>query len=142
MSTPLPQRKDIPDKYKWNLASIYATDELWEAAVEELKENLRQAEGFKGRLAVGPEVLADYLALSETITQAISKIYVYGGLPANTDTNNQDALARQDQVRGLIGRVMAALSFAEPEMIAIGFLDTLNRWLAADPSLGSLRSPI
>ena len=71
--------------------------------------------------------------MSEQILQGISKIYVYGGLPANTDTNNQEALARQDRVRGLIGRVTAALSFAEPEMIAIGF-ETLKSWLAADAS--------
>ena len=50
MSTPLPKRSEIPEKYKWNLASVFATDDDWEAAIASLQNNLEQAARFKGWL--------------------------------------------------------------------------------------------
>ncbi|MDJ0755231.1 MAG: oligoendopeptidase F [Ardenticatenaceae bacterium] len=134
MTTTLPARSDIPEKYTWDLASIFADESAWEAATEQLIRQLGQIEKFKGRLNESPAVLADCLELTNTTQINLGKIFVYGRLPANTNTNDQEALAQSDRTRGLYGQMVATLAFIQPELIAIGF-DTLREWMTQEPRL-------
>jgi oligoendopeptidase F len=50
------------------------------------------------------------------------------------DTNHQEAGARRSQASTLASQVQAAIAFAEPELVAIGF-DTLYAWVEREPNL-------
>ena len=134
MSTVARKRSEIPQQYKWDVESIFATPDAWETAVTEVKTNLDAVAKFKGRLHEGPAVLADYFETADELMVAIGKIFVYASLTYSVDTTNQEAAARNDRGRGLFGMAMAANAFAQPEMLAIGF-DTLRSWLAQEERL-------
>jgi oligoendopeptidase F len=134
MTTNTRPRAEIPTRYQWDVASIFATPEDWETAVAAYQQQLQASAQFKGRLHEGPGVLADFLAASEALSGAMGKIYVYASACYSVDTNDQEAAARNDRARGLFGMTMAAVAFAQPEMLAIGF-ETLRQWLAAEPRL-------
>ncbi len=133
MTSALSKRNELPEKYTWNLLSVYPDDDAWEEAIATMLARLDRAVEYRGKLN-SPANLADFLALSEEIYQLLGRIYVYGGLPSNTDTNDQKALANMDRIRGLFGRALAGLAFAQPELIAIGF-ETLRTWMAGDERL-------
>jgi len=127
MSHKTPTRAEIPVEHTWDTASIFATPEDWETAVTQLQTEVAKATQFKGRLAEGPAVLADYLAQADIIHRQMMRIFFYAYLTYSVETKNQEAAARNDRVRGMFGMVMAALAFAQPEMLAIG-LETLRQW--------------
>jgi oligoendopeptidase F len=134
MSTVARKRDEIPQQYKWDVESIFATPEEWETAVSQLQNQLKEIGRFKGRLDEGPKVLADYLAAADELMTAVGKVFVYASLTYSVDTTNQETAARNDRARGLFGMAIATTAFAQPEMLAIGF-DTLRSWLTQDERL-------
>ena len=128
------KRNEIEEKYKWDVESIFATPEEWEAAVADFPTKLKEIEQYKGHLHEGPAVLADFLEAADDVATAVGKIFVYASLNYSVDTTNQEAAARNDRARGLFGMTIAATAFAQPELLAIGF-ETLRKWLTQDERL-------
>ena len=127
-------RAEIPAQHTWDTASIFATPADWEAAVTRLQAAVAEAGRFAGHLGDGPDALAGFLAESDAIQRQLARVFVYASLTYSVDTNDQEAAARNDRARGIFGMTSAALAFAQPEMLAIGF-DTLRRWLTEDARL-------
>lgn len=134
MSQIVPTRSEIPEKYKWDTESIFASIEEWQAAVTALHQQLEDVQAFQGRLAEGPGVLADLMALLEDTYRNVARIFAFAGLNYSVNTTDQEAAARRDQARGLFGKTAAATAFVEPELLAIGF-DTLAVWMAEEERL-------
>ena len=116
-NTSLPPRAEIPVEETWNLESIFATLEEWEAALKETQEKLPEAANFQGKLAEGPESLLQCLAYVENIYRLAGKVMVYGMLGSSVDTTDQEALARAGQSRAIMNQVGAAVAFVEPELL-------------------------
>lgn len=134
MSTVLPKRNELPAKHTWDLASIFPTPEAWAAAVEELLGSLPQLAQFRGQLSKGANILADWQQTYEAALAKAYRIFVYAGMDASVDAGNQEATARQDRARMMMGQFIATTAFAEPEMLQIGF-ETLRQWVAIEPRL-------
>ncbi|TMC55265.1 MAG: oligoendopeptidase F [Chloroflexi bacterium] len=130
----IPARKDVPAEHTWDASSVFESDQDWEAEFRAIERQLPDLSEFKGRLADGPATLADWFAASEKVLKAFGKVAVYTTLFASVDSGDQVAAARAERARGLGSRVDAAMSFAEPEMLAIG-IDRLQGWAAEDPRL-------
>jgi len=128
------RRAEIPVEQTWDTASIFATPAVWEAAVARLKADVAEAAAFAGRLGEGPDTLARFLIASDEVQRRLARVAVYANLTYSVDTNDQEAAARRDRARGVVGMATAALAFAQPEMLAIG-RDTLRRWTAEDDRL-------
>ena len=47
-------RAKIDDKYKWNLADLYPSDDAWRAAKEKLLPEMANIAAFKGTLGTSP----------------------------------------------------------------------------------------
>jgi oligoendopeptidase F len=54
------------------------------------------------------------------------------------DTTDQAAARMQSRAQGLLGQALAAISFIDPELLAIG-QETLNRWIFSEPELAFMR---
>ncbi len=134
MSQILRERHEIPQAHTWDTESIFPSVDAWETAVEKAQADIKKAEQFKGRLAEGPAVLADYLEFAEQLLRQVSRASVYASLNYSVNTEDQEAAGRNDRGRGLFGQLAAATAFAQPEMIAIGF-DTLRDWQTQEPRL-------
>ena len=79
-------RGKIPDKYKWNLADIYPSDEAWRAAKERLVAEIPEAEGFRGTLGSSATRLADALELLTRLNKEFARAYVYASMLSDQDT--------------------------------------------------------
>jgi oligoendopeptidase F len=131
-TTTIPARADVPRETTWDTDSIFATPSDWQAAFDSLQGRGEEiAARFQGRLAEGPETLAAYFTASEDLLRSLSHVAVYANLTYSVDTNDQQAAARVDRVRGLFARTAAALAFAEPEMLQIS-PDALLAWADAN----------
>ena len=79
-------RGKIPDRYKWNLAEIYPSDEAWRAAKEKLVSEIPKIREFKGKLASSTATLADALELVTRLKKEFSRLYVYASMMSDQDT--------------------------------------------------------
>ncbi len=134
MPTQLPTRDTIEDRFKWDLAAIYADDEAWEADIAAVQAMLPEIQALEGRLSEGPEVVATFLRQMEQVMFLMGKIRVYAHGAYAVDTTDQAAAAKNARAIGLMGQVAGALAFAEPELLQIG-PETLQRWAKQEPTL-------
>ena len=116
-------RSEIPVQYTWDTASIFPSDQAWEAEMEQVIVQLSELAAYRGRLGDGPETLADWMESVQGLLRSLGKISVYASNNHNVDTTDQAGTAQYDRAMGLYARAMAAIAFAEPELLAI---DTEN----------------
>ncbi|MHB1354559.1 MAG: oligoendopeptidase F [Anaerolineae bacterium] len=134
MCPPLPKRSDVNPADTWDMHSIYPSEEAWQAEMTYIGQQLPELQRFCGRLNERPAVLADWFQASEDVKLRLGKVQIYASGFRDVDTADQQAVARYDAVQTLTGLVMTALSFAEPELLAIGVVK-LRGWLALEPRL-------
>lgn len=133
-ATTLPTRAELAEKYKFDRASIFASQDAWNQEFDRLLADLSQLDPYRERLADSPQTLADALDAAQALQKRVGIVYVYASMNHAVDTQDQNAAAMNGRVLGLAGRAGAAFSFIDPEIIAIGH-DTLKQWMEQEPRL-------
>ena len=111
-------RKDISEKYKWNLGDIFATPADWEKTFEKLSAEYPTLASYKGKLADRNNLL-EFLKRSDSFDVELGKLYCYAYMSYNEDSQDGEKQARYSRVYGLLTQYSAALSFVSPEISAI-----------------------
>jgi oligoendopeptidase F len=112
-------RKNIPDKYKWNLTDIYPTDQAWQDAKDKFQAELPKIDQFRGTLNLSTQHLLNCLETVSELSKEYSKLSTYANLAADQDTRDSKYLA-MNQEMGQIGSTFAAkAAFIEPEILKI-----------------------
>jgi oligoendopeptidase F len=126
-------RKDVPQESKWNAQAVYASWAEWDAEAETLTADLPQLSTFAGRLAEGPALLADWLALWTALDRRLMRLYSYVRMATAVDANDMTAKEHMGQITGLYAKLKAMTAFAEPAMLELG--ETLLVWTKEEPRL-------
>ena len=137
MSKALPNRAEVDAKFTWNSESVFPDEAGWEAAVDTILAKLPDLAEFEGHLGESPDMLADWFDAADSAQRLMGKVFVYATMSYSVDASDQAAAARADRARTTSARLGAAMSFAIPEMISIGF-PTLREWVASSPRLSHL----
>ena len=137
MAKSLPSRAEVDSRYTWKSEAIFVDAAAWEAAVAGILAALPDLAEFKGHLADSPDMLADWFEAAEKVQRVMAKVNVYSNMEYSCDAGDQSAAARADRGRSASAQLNAAMSFALPEMIGIGF-PKLREWVAATPRLSHL----
>ncbi|WP_101294203.1 oligoendopeptidase F [Halegenticoccus soli] len=112
----VPERGDIDREYKWDLESVYATDEAWEEALEEAKGRVEEIREYEGRTTESPETLLELLELVESVMRDVATVVSYARLRSSEDTRNQEYQALSARAESLSAEAGSATSFIEPEL--------------------------
>jgi oligoendopeptidase F len=134
-------RSKVPDKYKWNLADIYPSDDAWKGGVEKFKARSAEIDKFKGTLGKSGASLAGCFELLTDLSKDFSRLSVYAGLGSDIDTRDAK---RQGMVQdiGQVGSDFAARSsFIQPEVLAIDPA-AIERFFKEEPRLKPYRHDI
>jgi oligoendopeptidase F len=130
----VPTREEVTPEYTWNDTSLFKSVEVWKKEFDDIPVSLAKVEGYKGRLAQGPEVLLQALEAIDEIVRRAGKVIVYAVMSHAVDTNEQGAAGRYGQAQSLYSRVIASTAFLQPELLEIGE-DLLGRWIEEEPRL-------
>lgn len=134
MTQKVPLRNEIPVEYTWDAQSVFPSDEAWETEIKRVVEQLPQLEKFRGRLGASPQILGEWFDAVEQVGRSLGKIVVYASMFHHVDTTDQTGAAKNDRARGLMAKALAAMAFAEPELLSLG-LEKLRRWAKEAPKL-------
>jgi oligoendopeptidase F len=135
---PLRERRDIPDKFKWNLSHIFPDWEAWQLAYDELDGKIDAYAGLQGTLAAGADRLLTAMKLSDDIGQLTYKVWYYASLKYDEDQRDNQANARRQQVQILFAKASQASAWFNPELLKIP-LATVQQWMAGNAELAVYR---
>ncbi|MBE2188763.1 MAG: oligoendopeptidase F [Desulfobulbaceae bacterium] len=133
--TKLPTRAEIENKYKWNTADIFISEEAWEEEFARIKNEIPKIQQFKGKFAESAKSVYESFALADKVSAAFSKLYLYVALSRDTDLNEGKFQMMFDRIQKLGSEISAAASFMTPELISIPkdkFHQFLNDKILAD----------
>lgn len=130
----IPQRSEIPEKYKWRLQDIYPTDSLWEYDFSRVEKLIPEMDRFKGHLIESGEVLLNCLVMQDSIWNVMDRVYVYSFLKLDEDTRISKYQELSDRAAKLNTHVRQATSFIDPEILAIPE-NEINDWMGKEKGL-------
>src|SRR3981081_190185 len=81
-------RSKIPDRLKWNLSDLYASDAAWRSAKEKTAADIPLLRQFQGKLTSSAGALADGLDRLFALDKELSRLAVYASLEADQDTRD------------------------------------------------------
>ena len=113
------KREAIDEKYKWDLTTIFATDEAFEAELAEVLTALEDARNLAGTLTDSAENL---LAVTDTelaLMQRVEKLYVYASMKNDQDTTVSLYQEYQAKVTAVYAKFSEVFAFYEPEFMTL-----------------------
>lgn len=119
MAKELKARKDIPDKYKWNMQDLFATDELWEEEAKLVQQLAKEIAQYQGKLSESAATLLAFLKKTDELQQHAERVVVYANQKYHEDTavsKYQGYMAKAGSIGVEVGSAMA---FMEPEILAM-----------------------
>ncbi len=130
----IPKRSEVKKEYTWALEDIFATDELWNEALEELRAVPEKLAAFAGRLVESAETLFNYLKYSDELEVKLERVAEYCMRRADEDTGNSFYQGMKGRFMGAYVAIASAASFETPELLAIPD-DVLEGFYKAKPEL-------
>ena len=112
-------RSHIDEKYQWDLTTVFATDELWEAEMAELSAELDRAKAFAGHLLDSSQSLLEITEAELELSRRLEKAYVYASMKNDQDTTVAKYQEFQAKATALYAKFSEIFSFYEPEFMAL-----------------------
>ena len=128
------ERSAVDPQFTWNAESIFPSIEAWEVEYKAILADLDTVRTLREKMATTPSALVDVLEGITTISQRLTKVFMYAYLFWAVDTTDQSAGERVGQVQSLTGQLEAAISFLEPGLLALGH-DRLVTLMGEEPRL-------
>lgn len=116
MAKSIPARKDVPASDKWNLSSIYKSDQDWEENLKLIPDFSKKVLEFKGKLGSSPENLLSALKAMEKADLQVETVYHYASLQHEADEDDSKASDCYGRAMMAYTNMEAELSFVEPEL--------------------------
>lgn len=112
-------REEIDSKYKWDLSSMFPSDEAFEAGLEELKAYCPKLLAFKGKISTSAQALLEYLQLEDQMNLLLYKIINYAERKSDEDTRVAKYQAYVANATSAYTQVGEATSWFAAELLAI-----------------------
>ena len=127
-------REEIDSKYKWDLSSMFPSDEAFEAGLEELKDYCPKLLAFKGKISTSAQALLEFLQLEDKMTLLLYKIINYAERKSDEDTRVAKYQAYVANATSAYTQVGEATSWFAAELLAIP-AESVEKFYAEVPAL-------
>lgn len=127
MAKKIPARKDVPAKDKWNLSSIYKSNDEWEKALKEIPALTAKVLEYKGKLNDSAESLLGALKALEKASLILENVYHYAALQHDADQDDTAAADRYGRAMMAYTSAAAEFSFFEPEIQSVP-QESISKW--------------
>jgi oligoendopeptidase F len=114
------ERKDVPEKLKWNLADIFPNDAAWTKSKTDLQARIKKLNQYQGKL--GSSALNFYTALQTIfdIGRDLRRLELYATLGRDQDQRVGTARERAQVASQMDVDYASAISWVRPEILALG----------------------
>ena len=127
-------REEIDSKYKWDLSSMFPSDEAFEAGLEELKAYCPKLLAFKSKISTSAQALLEFLQLEDQMNLLLYKIINYAERKSDEDTRVAKYQAYVANATSAYTQVGEATSWFAAELLAIP-AESVEKFYAEVPAL-------
>lgn len=128
------ERKDIDDKYKWNLAPIFESDAAWRTAKDRIVVDMDRVVNYKGKLTSSAEGLFNFLEYYYNLNKESSKLYSYCSLNSDLDTRDMKYSSMKKELQQIYSEFSAKSAFINPEILTMSW-SKVEQFLKDEPKL-------
>ena len=118
MAEVLKERKEMDPAYQWDLSSLYKSDEEWEKDFAKIDEMTAEVAAFEGKLN-NAHTVREFLDAQDRLSLLLEDVTSYASLRRQEDTRAEDAQKMWSKAYAKEVKAVAALSFAEPELLSL-----------------------
>ena len=128
MSNKIPKRSEVPAGDKWDLSSIYKSNEQWEEELKKIPALTEKVVAFKGKLSESSDTLLEALKALEKAELQLETVYHYASLQHEADEDDSEATDRDGRAMMAYTELQSQISFMDPEILSIPE-ETLRSWI-------------
>lgn len=119
MAQKLPTRDELPEAQTWDLTTIYANDEDWQAEYEDVLAATDEAAQYAEKMTTSGADLFAALQYGLNLMRKLEKLYVYASMRSDQDTGNNFYQGLDGKAGVLAAKVSAAIAFFDPAVLAL-----------------------
>ncbi len=134
-------RSKIADKYKWNLADIYQSNDAWKKAKDKFVVDFSAIEKFKGTLHQSAQQLLACLDHGAKLNKEYVRLAVYASMMSDQDTRDATNLAMTQAINQVGADFGAKAAFLDPEILKMSKA-TIDKFMKQEKKLGVYRQYI
>lgn len=112
-------REEIDEQYRWDLSSIFGSDEAFLAALEEAKKLPPRFASFQGKISASAANLLTYLKLDDEAGLILTKLANYAERKSDEDTRESRYQDYSSQVMTLWVSLSSASSWFTSELLSL-----------------------
>ena len=132
------ERANVAEQLKWNTADLYASEDAWYQAKDDIAARIPKLAEFQGRLGESADVFYQALSSMMALDQDFTRLYVYASMRLDEDTRIGKPREMTQIAQQLAVQYYATLSYVRPELLALG-AEKVNGFVAAEPRLAPYR---
>jgi len=110
------ERSQIPAEHKWKLEDLYASDQAWNTAKQELAAQFDEVTKYKGKLASSASELLACLEFDSRISKEFGRLYSYASMKSDEDTRDSKCLGMKQEMQQLGTDYSSKAAFITPEI--------------------------
>lgn len=129
--TKVPERSEVAPEDCWDLSSLYASDDAWEADFAKFESLIEGYSEFRGKLAESAETMLACLEFDAKVDRLAERIGTYAFLKTTEDQTNTDYQALVARFQNVAVKAGQLASYLRPEILAIPE-DQMESYLASD----------
>ncbi|HEX9161133.1 MAG TPA: M3 family metallopeptidase, partial [Thermoanaerobaculia bacterium] len=131
-------RASTPDRFRFDLASLYPSDEAWRGAKEKLEAQIPAIATYKGTLGRSPQQLLAALDDLSTINKEYARLFIYSSLNSDVDTRVAKYQATNQEMQKMGTAIASQSAYFEPEILRID-QSKIDAFIQQEPKLAVYR---
>ena len=127
------KRAEIKDVYKWDLSTIYRTDEEWEKEFENVSKEVTKLGEFTDLMSSSKRLL-EFMKLDEKTGRNIEKLYVYAHMSNDAEMSDSKYQAMYGKSKDLCSLYSSTISYVNPTMLKYDY-SKIEEYYKEEPEL-------
>ncbi len=127
-------RREVEDRYKWDLGALYGTLSDWRREKELLVSGLGRVREYRGRLGESGRVLYEYLHLDSENQRVMGRLYLYASLLSDQDVSVAENLSLVKEMEQVDVEYTQLTDFDGAELAGISD-ERYREFMAEEPRL-------
>lgn len=110
------KREEIDNKYKWDLSTIYSSNDEYENDFNQVKENIGKFKNYKEDFLNTPERFLEFMELYQNTNRKLEKLCMYSHLAIDVEPENEYIQMLEANNSGLCDMYVNETVFVELEI--------------------------
>ena len=119
------KRSEIKECFKWDLTSIYKTDEEWYKEYNKVLKEIEELKDYTDLMKSSKRLL-EFMELDEKLSRIVEKLYTYAHMNNDADTTCSKYQKMYGEAKDLYSKYMEYTSYVSPTLLKYDYDLILN----------------